>query len=339
MSEKVIIRSATIDLHGDYIPLKMLQDYVVAINGNTKMRYLANHRRDIPPIGYFDNAEIREKEGIHHVLVEPILYKNRTVIPWDNKLFMEETSIPVSFIGHEKKDNFRIAVDKNNFPSMAALHETGKKLVKLYEEEVSLQLNTRKNLIPDPQVIVTLANYAFILYPLLKPFLSKMGEKIAEDIADDLYNTCKSNFKVVKKKLSESVRLIRGEMIPKNKVLTTIFEIPGTPYIELQIKSDDPTKIEKGLSAANLFRVHKKIMNLQLQLEIVEIYFFLNTKDKWEFSYLITQDGKIVGTNNAFRKRDRLVQRIQLSPTKAFSLGADGVQYERRASISPPDGI
>lgn len=59
MAEKVIIRSETIDLHGDFTTLKALEDYVNAVNGENKMRYLANHRRDIPPIGYFDNAEIR----------------------------------------------------------------------------------------------------------------------------------------------------------------------------------------------------------------------------------------------------------------------------------------
>lgn len=30
------------------------------------------------------------------------------------------------------------------------------------------------------------------------------------------------------------------------------------------------------------------------------------------------------------KKRDRLITRINLSPTKAFSIGASGVIYERR---------
>jgi hypothetical protein len=334
MAEKVIIRSSTIDRHGDYIPLKMMQDYVITVNGDQKMRYLANHRRDIPPIGYFDNAEIQKLNNIYHTLVEPISFKNRIIAPWDDNLVIEDAGEPVFFIKRDdgEMDTFRIAVDKNNFTTELELRETGRQLMELYNKPVALQLNMRKTMLPDPQVVITLAQYSLILYPLLKPFLSKIGEKIAEDIADDVYKTCKSNVKGVVNKLSNTIRLIRPNMVPKDKVLLTIFEIPGDPYIELQIKSDDSIKIEKGLTAKNLLRIHQKIKDFQQLLDISEIYFFLNTKNKWDFSYLLTKEGQVVGTRTAFKKRDKLVTRINLSPTKGFSIGAEGVKFERRST-------
>lgn len=60
MAKKTILRSTTVDNHGDYVGLEQLQDYVNAVNGNLKLRYLANHRRDLPPLGYLDNAEIMQ---------------------------------------------------------------------------------------------------------------------------------------------------------------------------------------------------------------------------------------------------------------------------------------
>lgn len=316
-------------MHGDFVPLKLMEEYVAGINGESKMRYLANHRRDIPPIGYFDNGEIRLIGNIHHAMVEPITYANRTTASWDNSLIIEEPITPIKLISRndEQVSNFRISVDKNNFNKFEDLDIVGEELKSIYGEEVSLSLDTRKSLLPDPRIVITIAKYWLILYPLLKPFLSKIGEKLAEDISDDVYKYCKSNFKSIVHKLTESVKISRLKMVPKDKVLTTIFEIPGSPYIELHIKSDDATKIEKGLKTQNLLRVHKKISDLKKILDISEIYFILNAKDKWDFSYLITEDGKVVGTQSSFKKRDKLVTRINLSPTKAFSIGAEGVKY------------
>lgn len=326
MPEKVILRSMTVDHHGDFIPFKMMEDYANTINGNHKMRYLINHRTDIPPLGYFDNAEIKEIDKIINVIAEPIMFKNRSEASFDTNLIIEEAEKPIFFIKSENT-NFQILVDKNNFKNIIAYQNTVQKLRQLYNEEFSLQLSMRKSLIPDPQVVVVLANYYIFLHPLIKPFLNKMGEKFAEEITEDLYRICKSNAKSVVSKLSETFKIVRQNMIPKEKYLHTIFEIPGSPKIELHIKSNDATKIEKGLKATNLFRVHEKVINFKKIMDISEIHFLLNSKDRWEFSYLITDDGKILGSKNSFKKRDELLSKIKLSPTKAFSVGANGVKY------------
>lgn len=86
MTQKVIIRSATIDRHGDMTTVDMLRDYADAVNGPLKMRYLANHRRDIPPMGYFDGAEIQNIDCVYHVWVLPIEYTERAVADWDDNL-------------------------------------------------------------------------------------------------------------------------------------------------------------------------------------------------------------------------------------------------------------
>ncbi|SHM93481.1 hypothetical protein [Mucilaginibacter sp. OK098] len=340
MAEKVIIRSATIDLHGDFTTVEMLKDYANAVNGPLKMRYLANHRRDIPPMGYFDDAELKDAGGVQHVWVLPVEYAERGTVEWDETLVIagQTTAIPLMSRNSEKPgDQITISVDKNNFQNINDLKTTGGQIHRAFEGKVALELDMRKELYPDPRIVITLAPYAMVLYPLVKPFLTKMGEKIAEDIADDLYKNLKLGVKKLLGSLSSSVLSTREKMVPANKRLLTIFEIPWDPYIELHIRSDDPTKVEKGLQPPKLALVHEKIMDLQRYIDIAEIYFVLNTKNKWEFSYLLTPDGKVVGTKAAFKKRDKLVTRINLSPTKAFSIGASGVVYERRRLPSAND--
>lgn len=326
MSKKVIISSATIDLHGDFTPIEVLHKTLIELNSVEKMRYLVNHRRDIPPVGYFDNGEINEINEVHHLMMEPIVFRNRSQIQWDSKLLSEDGGKIISFIKKEHSDLFQISVDKNNFSNINTLQETGQKLKEINQGDVKLDLRMRKSLIPDPEIVLTIAS----LFTLLKPVLSKMGEKFAEDITDDLYKFSKSNYKKLMNQIIGSVGILRKNIIPKNKVLHTIFEIPGIPYIELHIKSDDVNRVEKGLRASNLLKVYKKIQNLQSKLNITEIHFVLNAKDSWDFSYLITEEGKVIGTKASFKKRDKLFERIELSPTKAFSIGADDVKYERR---------
>ncbi|MDR6943703.1 hypothetical protein [Mucilaginibacter pocheonensis] len=338
MSEKVIIRSATVDRHGDYTTVEMLKDYANAVNGDLKMRYLANHRRDIPPMGYFDEAELKQVDGIHHVLVLPIEYDKIDPVEWDDSLVMNSQNISIPLLSRNTEkpgEHITFSVDKNNFQNISDLNITGGQINRAFEGKVALQLDMRKELFPDPRIVITLAPYAVILYPLVKPFLKKMGEKISEDIADDIYKKLKSEGKKLLSRISLSVQLTRGKMIPADKTLLIIFEIPGDPYIELHIRSDDPTKVEKGLQPAKLASVHQKVSDLQRYVDISEIYFILNNKNKWEFSYLLTIDGKVIGTKIAFKKRDKLVTRINLSPTKAFSVGASGVVYERRRLPSP----
>lgn len=296
------------------------------------MRYLANHRRDIPPIGYFINAEIQQHGNLYHAMVEPVEFANHKQIEWNENLIVEDAGKLITFIKRyaDTSSIMRISVDKNNFSDFDSCNEVGRKLTNLYDEPISLEVHSRKNLLPDPQVVITLAGYYSIFYPLLKPFLAKVGEKIAEDIADDFYKVCKSKAKSLANKLVESIRIIRKDIVPTNKVLLTIFEIPGEPYIELQIKSDDPVKTIKAISDKKLFKVHEQVKSLQKKIAISEIYFIFNAKDKWEFSYLISENGEVIGTKSSFKKRDKLISRINLSPTKAFSLGAEGVKYEKR---------
>ncbi|WP_276360196.1 hypothetical protein [Daejeonella sp. H1SJ63] len=330
MGEKVIIRSATVDRHGDYIPLQHLEDYVNTVNGNQKLRYLINHRRDLPPIGYFDNAEIQLQSNLYHVLVEPIAFHNKTIVSWNNSLIIEDAGLPITFIQrNEMLDQVRISADKNNFKSFDSFNEIGAKLQSLYDEPIALEASIRKSLILDPQIVITIGTYYSVVYPLLKPFLKKIGERFADDIADDIYETGKVKAKKLVNSIADSVAVLRKVMIPENKSLITIFEIPGVPYIELQIRSDSSIEILKAISSSKLSKIHKQVSDLEKNIDISEIYFIYNKKEKWEFTYLITKSGQTIGTKEAFNRRNKLVKRVNLSPTKAFSIGAEGVKFQK----------
>jgi len=329
MADKTILRSTKVDLHGDKTDVKMIEDFVTAINSDKKMRYLANHRNDVPPIGYFDNAEIVIENDVYLAKAEPILYKNRQGVDWDRNYILESCGGELNLISKNENSSTlnKIGIDKNNFKDFKTFNKIGKELHDLFEGEWEIEPSMRKHLLPDPQLVIKIATYSTILYPLLKPVLKKIGEKLADDISDHLYDYAKLNSKKLLNKLAELIRRTRLNIIPTDKTLHTIFEISGELYTELHIKSNDHNRVIKSLNPSKLAKVHTQIEALKQNIEIAEIYFIFNEKNKWQFSYLISKRGEILGTKLAFDKRDKLVNRINLSPTKAMSVGATGVKY------------
>ena len=111
--------------------------------------------------------------------------------------------------------------------------------------------------------------------------------------------------------------------MPKDKKLTTIFEIPGEPYIELHAKTDDADLIVNALNGSKISKLHQQLSDLSKLIDIKEVHFKLNEKGQWKFTYLIGFDGSIIGTKDIISKRDYLQNRINLKSIKGFSLGAD----------------
>lgn len=331
MAKKAVLRSSSVDLHGDLTLREELQSFVESINSEEKMKYMVNHRTDLPPVGYFANAELIERSDVYHAIAEPISFANREVASFDRNLLIEDAGIKITYVqrSDDITEEIGIAVDKNNFADFDTLQLIGKKLSGLSGSPMRLQLNMRKSYLPDPQIVFTLAQYYLILYPLLSPFLKKFGEKLAEDIAADTYKMAKKKASSLISKLVESTKIIRSKMVPKEKVLSTIFVIPGSTYIELHLKSNNADQIVEALKPVKLCKVHEKIMHFQTLMGVSEIYFKFNAKNKWEFIYLINHEGQVLGTKIAFSNRDKLMQRIMLNPNAAFSIGADAVKYEK----------
>lgn len=329
MSNKVTISSSQRDLHGDTHSVDMLKKGVESINGCKKMRMLIDHRRDLPPIGYWDNAELEEQKDVFLLKAEPILYQKKEIIG-NTALIKETFEKSVTFIERPYEENQPVTLtfDKNNFESWQAVESLVQKLTTVSDETIQIKHDTRKGLIPDPRLIITLTTYYSLLYPLIKPFIKKIGEKIADDIADDVYKKSKEKAKSLIKNFKNYITTFRKNALPKNKKLTTIFEIPGKPYIELHAKTDDADFIVNALTGKKISKIHQQIIELSKIIDITEVHFKLNEKGQWKFAYLIADDGSIIGTKDIMDKRDYLQKRINMRDVKAFSVGAD-VKYSK----------
>jgi hypothetical protein len=328
MNDKVVIRSSARDLHGLRTGRDLLNKAVDAVNGSYKMRQLANHRRDYPPTGYLDKAELVIKDELDLVVAEVFRYSDSQPVSWDDTLEMQKLNEPIKFkLRVHESDRLTLTLDPNNFPSHEKYEEAVNEIGSIISEPINVITDTRKAFHLDNRVIISLGIYWSVVKPFIEPFLKKIGEKVAEDIAGDLYDGSKKKIKSAYEDIRKILTVAKRTQKKSKNPTEIIFEINGTTRIELHAKSDNADNLVKSLSPARLVKVHKRIEELQQHIIIEETHFSLNEKGQWYFTYLITDEGTIIGTKSIIKKRDQLVKRINLSPNKGFSIGAD-VTYE-----------
>lgn len=172
---RTVISSSHVDRHGDMMTKEALEQMVSMINDNdSRVRMGVDHRRDFPPMGRLENAELVEKDGYFYVEADYVIFEKSGPVSW-NKDFKTEyfdTIFQFTEVDQEEATSISISVDPHNFNSFSEVSEFKKYIESSNEVEVSVKFHGRKSLIPDPEVVFQLTK-SFLLYHLLKPTLKK----------------------------------------------------------------------------------------------------------------------------------------------------------------------
>ncbi len=201
----------------------------------------------------------------------------------------------------------------------------------MWEEELRTEVHARKAAQLDPELIFKIATSSLI-YHFIKPMVKEIGKKLAKDFGDKIYEVSKENLKKFQSYVQKTISLTRNKTVPRNKPLVSIFEIPGSPYVELFAKNDDAALIANALSEKKFEIIRSEIDRFSKFVTIDEIHFSLTAKGKWKFTYLISTRGEIIGTQSSFKERDKIHERILLSPTAGYSIAGGGLQFEKSNS-------
>lgn len=309
MNNRIVISSTSIDSHGDMMTKEALEKAVISVNGNKKMKWTLDHKRELPPLGRIDNAELIQKGDDFLLTAEPFKYNITKDVDWDSTLKIEKfdgTEFIFAEIENTPAEEFEISLDHSNFSSFQEFENLNRQIYEL-SDQVKLSMHGRKSEIPVPEIIFTISKYG-ILYLLLKPFVKTLGEKLA----DDFYEESKKQLNSFKTYLVNVIKLTRQKAIPKSRKLVTVIEIPGTPHVELFIRSDNAEFVAKSINEKNLMFIGGEINRLSNFIDIAKIQFILNNKGKWSFNYLLTSKGEVLGKKSSFKTRDQLYQRITL---------------------------
>lgn len=331
MNNRIQMMSNRVDKHGDMMTDGALEGAAQQINGELKLPWILNHRRDLPPLGRIVNAAV-ENKGNHLVLTaETAQFDKREDVPWDSSLIVESFDTKAPFVAREKEscDYIQVSLDRNNFTSLETFENINRQIF-LLDKKADLAIHARKADIPDPELILFLGKLT-ILYKFLKPFTDKILEKAGEDF----YVEAKKQLKNFSNYVVKVFKMTRQNTLPRHRTMITVFEIQGPPLIELLAKTDDAGLLSKALDEKRLSPVKEEIEKFMQHFDVAVIQFTLTDKGRWKFNYLLTKNGEAVGKKSSFKERDKQFQRVSLNHPQGATY-KPSVQAKVKRTILPP---
>ncbi len=95
---------------------------------------------------------------------------------------------------------------------------------------------------------------------------------------------------------------------PKGRPVTYIFTAPGDPAIEFVARSTNPNEVVNAVLLEKLEAALSNADYLREQLGAVRIQYFLSERGEWEFNYLLTGNGAVIGTEQSLSRRVRRME-------------------------------
>ena len=294
-----------------------------------KPAILVEHDHACPPMGQVVGGVVRELDDGHHALIgsydvfdapTPVELPDGTLAvqqrsgkaayPFMTGVFRETakaciTVDPVSLGGVERSKSFLDEVVRGN--------------------GVEAQCSTRRSVLPDPELIVTIGPALASIW-----VAAKLGEVVTAAAAAEL--------KTVGAKAVAAAKRMTLEALPGNRPITYVLQVSGQPNLEFVAKTRDPGLAIKALAVDDYRDLKPKIASLHRVLRAEMIQFLMNKDGVWEFNFLLTADGRVIGTREAFDRRTRMFKaQLRRSETNDDSPGATGVPPVRERGAACGD--
>jgi len=197
----------------------------------------------------------------------------------------------------ERNDKFMFAADPVNFESTELLSEYFEELKSEYE--IDTQIFCRKSVIPDPELVFQFLEES-VKYLLIYLSSKQVIERVGTAFVDKTLNEIGGLYNLVKKAIITGSKYL----IPKNRPVTYVFKGNLDYIVELIVKTKNPDTALGAISKENLKDAIDKIDNVIEQFpNLCRVQLVYNEYlNKWEFNYLTTEKGEIIGTEVSYNK-------------------------------------
>lgn len=305
-SQRFVMSSSHMDKHGTVMTKEALESTLKFINGNRKPRLGLDHNQTFPPLGRINNGEvIQGEDGAHYLIADQEYFDTieKMTLPNGITLIRESFSgenFPFAECKIKPIEKTEILYDSINFEN----HKKSKDFVQDLKEKCEIDFNVaefmRKSLIPDPEIII---KFTEILGIALGIGLRKIPEKLGEEIGNDLVKV----YNLIKRTIIKST----SELIPKNKPIHFIVEIPiEKSLVELVVTTRNPDIAINAYKKEILSQLKHEIEIAVTNFNAEKIQYLYTEGKNWELNYLLTKDGKVIGTEKSFKRRDDFFQEM-----------------------------
>lgn len=302
-----LLATTHVDSHGMKMTREALEGAVRQINGDIVPGMGVEHDVTIPPLGKFVEAFVHKlPDGEYGLFATPIFYseKKSSIVELPNgelgRMDVWEDKRPFVDRHEGVPEQMEISYDLVNFES----NDEMEKFLKALEEDgpFKQQLLIRKSLIPDPELIIKLTQHGISTLLAYKA-LNTFGKKVKEDLNNDLIN--------IYSKIRNAMVNYAKCCIPKNRPVTYLLVLPGSPSQEFVIKTTDPNVAVKAISEEEISEVLSEAEKFITSFNAQKIQFiFSNEEEQWKFNYLLTGTGEVVGSKDAIKNREKAIEMI-----------------------------
>ena len=101
----------------------------------------------------------------------------------------------------------------------------------------------------------------------------------------------------------KSIKNVAINAIPKNRPVTYVCQVNGKPNLEFVARTRDANAVISALVNDDMVDLKPRIDKLKKQYDAEMLQFKLDEDGKWLFSFLLTKDGKVIGTKEAYDHR------------------------------------
>jgi hypothetical protein len=272
------------------------------INCRSRPLLTVEHDLSLPPYGKVTKAWVEPRDdGEYQLVVENEIFDEVlwTKLGDGTQLFKQESNSdrhPFMDRYAEVADDIFLSYDWTNFESEEDIQQFLQEIKIQSKLEFTSNVFGRKSYIPDPEFLVGIAK-AIGAYLIARKVLDKSSDKVLELVSEDVAKF----YTFVKSIIASAVKYVR----PKNRPITYVFVARGNPTLEfiarsanagLVVSSITLDKLEAALSHANFY---------YSAFGAVKIQYLLNSDGRWEFNYLLTNTGAVIGTEESFSRRTR----------------------------------
>lgn len=306
MKFKSVVATTHVDKHNTRITKEALEQAAHDIKSSGEVpAFNIEHDSILPPLGKVVDGWVEKREdGEFQLVTASEVFENTSKIKLpDNSIAYSEASEtdsrPFSLRGTGDTFNEpKIYVDLANFSSQKEYEDFNNEVKEVGEFEV--ELIGRKSFIPDPEIIITIAQY-IMGSAIGNKVIEKLSDKAMEAVTEDIANTAYEGIK-------KSILSIANYAIPNKRPITYIFLIPREISIELAVRTNDPQVAINAISEDKIIGVLDKVDSYLNVLDISKIQFLYDMEEEWEFNFLLTKNGEVIGSPMSHKKRAKKIE-------------------------------
>jgi len=302
-----MIASTNIDAHNTRITLDALKQAAFDINNAGSVPSIGiEHDPTVMPIGKVTKAYVKELEdGNYGLFCEGEFFSSFSTEIQGETYILQKSLMdtrPITLSTGVALSKLLVQTDCVNFASREEAEKFFEELSKDYE--VDTGYIARKSLIPDPELVF---HFLEVTVVSVLAYLSgkDMASKIGNHIIDNALKELDELYSFIKKAILAGAK----RFIPANRPVTYVFSGHHDFLIELVVQTESPNVAIQSISADKLSGVMKEIEQKKaIFSNFAKIQLVYNVEDeKWEFNYIATEKGEIIGTEKSYKKSAKKV--------------------------------